>query len=466
MSINPFESPLGPPTGNFTPDELLRYYVDICEKAKVEPCLQGAFQNFIPHLNKLKGYFVKIDYNKAQQRQSSPSFSSANNAGVASAFACASALPEGDANVLAGVMLTTEDGGSYDDCMRQCKQVNPNGRIDVYAIKHQLFPLVSFFINNPEIRIGPFDIIFGSVFHDITNIPASSFIVNFECCGGCSDSNDFPGGNINTHNLMKTLTDRGSTIMCADFSAKALIRNWPEYIGSNPFVRPIKSTTSGLMSIVYAPEKMRTGVAQLDLLEHFKDKTGLGVARVNAASSTICYSINPSFDPTTVQYRLDVATVVQSSHSQPTDMTIEVTLTDGTIKKISGDVGHCIIYFPSGGKIVVANVHWKNLTEISTSKESLVSVYASAFGREYSSMVSDELDSTPAPLLPALMREMSSRIMSGYAPTQSPVCASFETPEPSTVVAVPFPMDDINAAATIPEPFKCDQTPCMPNFMP
>lgn len=460
-ATNPFASPLGPPSQGYSAQATMGYYKEIVEMG---PDMIGAMSNFMPYVLSLKQFFSKVEY----KVQKSVVY------GSSGAYTL-SDLPEGDENVLSAVIWSSKFKKSittYDDCMTTNKQVSRDGRADVYVIDEEVFPIATFFLQNPGIKVGPFATIFGSVFTDIAKLQPGCFVGNFECCSGCSDKGEFPGGNLNTHSLMQAITDRGSTVMCADFTAKALIRNFPLYMGTNPFIRTDPNTVSGSLALVYSPDKMNTNIAQLDLLGHFKDETGLGYACVQAAGGTICYSINPAYVPNDAQYRLSVLSVVQSQVPRPTDYTLDVTLSDNSIKKVSGDVAHCIMYFPNGGKLVVANVHWKNLTEISTSKESLISVATAAFGAEYSASIAAELDSTPATMIPEVMRAMSSRIVSRYAPSQTPASPSIEYSQPDAPIS--FPMADVNSAGAfvavnpvVPEPcdYDCDATPMCPTIM-
>jgi hypothetical protein len=67
------------------------------------------------------------------------------------------------------------------------------------------------------------------------------FVLNFECCGCCSESGFSLGDAEHTTALWAAIAwavERGSFVMASDFSLKALIQDWrPEVLGPNPFVQ-------------------------------------------------------------------------------------------------------------------------------------------------------------------------------------------------------------------------------------
>ena len=76
---------------------------------------------------------------------------------------------------------------------------------------------------------------------DIAVVDPASVVVNWECCGGCSDDrfhgNDAHGSTNDAPTmLMATLLARGFMVMVSDFSLGALIHNWDSAaLGANPF---------------------------------------------------------------------------------------------------------------------------------------------------------------------------------------------------------------------------------------
>jgi len=182
--------------------------------------------------------------------------------------------------------------------------------------------------------------------------------------------------------LMGLVIRRGHTVMCSDFSLKALISEWAEeQLGPNPFLKIGSCDTS--LKLEFTPEELQHEEVPQQLQVVGELCADQGKAIVAAMSNTIVYTVNPTRTPTQV-YDLKILTVVtDTSHDQIVDMPDAMKCCIGTGDSAKwGAAGHTTLTYASGGQLVTSTGHWIELTRIDTSVEDVMRVVGRNFGAD------------------------------------------------------------------------------------
>jgi len=277
---------------------------------------------------------------------------------------------------------------------------------------------------------------------DVREVQPDSVTLNWECCSGCGNE-AFPtqrtrnrtGSSWCTMNgasrasptmkIMGLALHRGFTVMCSDFSLKALIAQWSEeHLGPNPFVKMGECNMHFQLEFVPSELQNEEVPQQLQVVGELCAEQGS--AFVHAMGGTIVYTINPRRQNTEL-YTLKVLTVAKSidgsancgepnfgAHDMwsngltpkdaPTvtpfsDMVDEMAdktadagdgcaypeammckIGEGHSAK-TGMAGHVTLTYASGGQLLTSMGHWIELTRINTSEEELVRVCGKNFGQ-------------------------------------------------------------------------------------
>lgn len=150
-----------------------------------------------------------------------------------------------------GAVILTVSGArssSYDNMFTTTPQQGPNGtRVAVYQATFADLAYICAHLrasaSGDNLNTGgAADEIYRQLARDVHAVTVSSFCLNLECCGCCSDKG-FVGLSTaaEKHGLWDTIDfviARGSFTMASDFSLKALIKDWrPHVLGPNPFVQ-------------------------------------------------------------------------------------------------------------------------------------------------------------------------------------------------------------------------------------
>lgn len=350
---------------------------------------------------------------------------------------------------LVAVLVTLASGNSYDEMFRLNRPSTvPGERVSTYFLdSHDVSEFHSYLSG----AATPAGSTWASLILDIQQVQPDSVTLNWECCSGCSQE-QFPASQSGTRFgfgfgrcmnstmiLMGLALKRGFTVMCSDFSLKALIAQWSEeHLGPNPFVK--MGSCDHQFQLSFAPSELQNEEVPQQLQVVGELCATEGKAVVSAMQGTIVYTINPRRKNTDV-YNLKVLTVVtaydndqafqshggndytfddddalsseeqvtgsqnpwasksqkpsqneqkpkQGSSKYPEAMMCSVGEGDN-IK--SGMAGHVTLTYASGGQLVTSMGHWLELTRINTSEEELIRVAASNFGQEELFMLQADL---------------------------------------------------------------------------
>eukprot|EP00933_Yihiella_yeosuensis_P022496 TRINITY_DN1771_c0_g2_i1.p1 TRINITY_DN1771_c0_g2~~TRINITY_DN1771_c0_g2_i1.p1 ORF type:complete len:436 (-),score=70.56 TRINITY_DN1771_c0_g2_i1:300-1607(-) len=328
---------------------------------------------------------------------------------------------------LVAVVVTLSSGGSYDEMFKENQPTTvPGERVRTYSLDCCLAYEFLQYLMREDTPTGSWL----ALVEDINAVQPDSVTFNWECCGGCANSS-FPGrcpsrsnglmsvltglssGSTPTMALMGWSLKQGYTVMCSDFSLKALIQEWSEVeLGPNPFVK--MGSCESQFQLEFVPSQLQNEEVPQQLQVVGELCAEKGKAIVSAMSDTIVYTINPRRKETDL-YTLEVLTVVSkidgtsTSDAQSCDDTESVPDADealqqqmrqympaegrqkppeamlytigegGNVKR--GTAGHVTLTYASGGQLVTSMGHWIELTRINTSDEMLMKAVAKNFGQ-------------------------------------------------------------------------------------
>eukprot|EP00658_Telonema_sp_P-2_P081548 TRINITY_DN838_c0_g1_i5.p1 TRINITY_DN838_c0_g1~~TRINITY_DN838_c0_g1_i5.p1 ORF type:complete len:261 (+),score=68.46 TRINITY_DN838_c0_g1_i5:591-1373(+) len=219
---------------------------------------------------------------------------------------------------------------------------------------------------------------------DLLEVEASALVVNWECCGGCSDSGYGNDGD-KTLELMERVIARGSMVMASDFSLKALIGAWRvDLLGPNPFVKI--GEFDNKFTLQFDSDTLKNcASAQLQKVGELCSE---GHAESHALGGTIAYTVDSAKGDNSA-YKLEVLTVA-------TDMAgVDLeTLTDNTSCKAGGHVGaagHVMLTYPTGGQLLTSCGHWIELSKLDVSLEDLFKAAGNQYGDAYVQSMEKEM---------------------------------------------------------------------------
>lgn len=313
---------------------------------------------------------------------------------------------ENDSDELVAVVLTTSTSGSYDDLFKSLPQSPGEGqRVAVYQMDNSsVGDLCDTLKNQASGAIG--DV--AQMFSDVASLEADLFVVNFECCGGCSD-HGFTD-NRRTQEAIKLLLDRGHMCMCSDFSLKALIASWDAtQLGPNPFVKLGEFSTG--FHLAFDPAVLAS--CDSAQLQQVGELCSEGKAHVHAMGGTICYTVVPRVYKHTDAYRLEVLTVVTEMGGFSLQSHEKALCQAG---KHKGAAGHVMLTYPSGGKLLTSAGHWIELQNLDTSLESLLATTERRYGAVERARMQSELGSMSLMQQQAQVQEYSRKCVQTSAP--------------------------------------------------
>jgi len=218
---------------------------------------------------------------------------------------------------------------------------------------------------------------------DISCVQPDSVVFNWECCGGCSDEH-FHDSSV-VLGLIKCLLDRGHMLMFSDFSLKALIKDWQDYLlGPNPFIKTGELDSS--FKLRFDPGMLIScPSAQLQKLGELASN---GQAQLHAMSSTIAYSVKWQKADCSA-YNCKVLTVMTELDGSPASPT------PGEACKVGGHrglAGHVLLTYPSGGQILASAGHWVELSRLDVTEAALLQAAAS-YGAAYQNQIQTSMAS-------------------------------------------------------------------------
>jgi len=342
------------------------------------------------------------------------------------------------ADKLVAVLVTIASGQTYDEMFRQNRPTTvPGEHVSTYLLDCKEVAEFHRYLNSEATpTVGT---IWQSLIQDIRQVQPDSVTLNWECCSDCNGET-FPtqrtrnrigswctmnSGCANpTMTIIGLALQRGFTVMCSDFSLKALIAEWSEeHLGPNPFVKMGECDMHFRLEFIPSELKNEDVPQQLQVVGELCAEQGS--ASVQAMGGTIVYTINPHRQKTEV-YTLKVLTVANSidglENCSETNFGEDDVLSNGLAPKDAftvppssnmvdemaetadardgcaypeammckigegdsakiGMAGHVTLTYSSGGQLVTSMGHWIELTRINTSEEELFRVAAKNFGQ-------------------------------------------------------------------------------------
>jgi len=295
---------------------------------------------------------------------------------------------------LVGVIVTIFASGSYDENFREVRpETVPGEKVSTYSLSLFAVQTLQDYLSGKLTPEG----IWTQLVEDIRSVPADSVTFNWECCGACSDRGFRQGARASalgssrsrglisasrssTVDLIAFALQSGFSVMCSDFSLKALISEWSEeLLGPNPFTR-LPGTCDDQFQLEFFPEHLKNEDVPQQLQVVGELCAQDGKAAVGALSDTILYTLNPRRKATEV-YQVKVLTVVTKWRGSEIPEAMKCEVQHGDARK-RGVAGHVALSYPSGGQLITSMGHWIELTRINTSVESMMQVAARNFGEQ------------------------------------------------------------------------------------
>mmetsp|Transcript_1561 Transcript_1561/g.1660 ORF Transcript_1561/g.1660 Transcript_1561/m.1660 type:complete len:372 (-) Transcript_1561:86-1201(-) len=301
---------------------------------------------------------------------------------------------------LVGVIVTIFAGPSYDENFREVRpETVPGEKVSTFSANLLAVNKLQDYLSGQQ---RPPPGIWAQLVEDIGSVSADSVTFNWECCGACGDQGFCKTRSRSSRSSRSSLTSptmhfiafalqRGFSVMCSDFSLKALVADWSEeLLGPNPFVR-LPGSCDCQFQLEFFPEHLKHEDVpqQLQVVGELCMQDGKAV--VSALGDTILYTLNPRRE-TTDRYQVKVLTVVTQWRGSDVAEAMKCEVEQGDMKK-RGVAGHVALSYPSGGQLVTSMGHWIELTRINTSIESMMQVAARNFGEQELSKQRAELSS-------------------------------------------------------------------------
>lgn len=269
------------------------------------------------------------------------------------------------------VIVTSYSGSSYDDLFRQVPQVAPGGRISLYSLN--LNRIEEFFTQllNPD--ASPSEEIKGLAI-EMRELTPDAVLFNFECCSGCSSADyHFPQREF-TIKLINYLLEKGHMVMCSDFAVKALINDWNESLGPNPFVKVGECTT--FIELFFLPKNLEESPSKQ--LQMVGQLCQTGKTTIHALGGTVVFGVNKK-NADNQNYKLSVLTIVTKTSGCGVDSNNEYAW---TIEDKTGTVGHALLKYKTGGILILSAGHWIELSNLNVNVENLAEVAMKNYGAD------------------------------------------------------------------------------------
>lgn len=166
---------------------------------------------------------------------------------------------------LVGVIVTIFADSSYDENFREVRPETVTGeRVSTYSLDLSEAGFLQDYLSSGSAPSGSW----ARLVEDIRSVPADSVTLNWECCGACDDGGFHTSGFRQRRRtpspnpspticLISFALRSGFTVMCSDFSLKALIAEWSEeLLGPNPFVR-LSCECDNQFQLEFFPENLK-----------------------------------------------------------------------------------------------------------------------------------------------------------------------------------------------------------------
>lgn len=326
-----------------------------------------------------------------------------------------------------GVMVTIYQGSSYDKNFREIEATTvPGERVSTWSMAccdaGKLHDYLQGTQLPPADASNATSLAWAELLQDICSVPADSVTFNWECCAECGD-NGFPSSTVVTRArygslgrtrqrrlfargasptmlLMGLAVRRGFTVMCSDFSLKALIAEWSEeQLGPNPFIK-LSQECDERFQLDFVPSDLRNDEVPQQLQVVGELCAAEGKATIGALGGTIMYTVNPTRTPTDL-YVLRVLTVVGNAALHNAGATNECVDIPEAIKcrvgpdaaEKTGAAGHVTLTYASGGQLVTSMGHWEELSRLDISQDAVRQVAETHYGVEERQQYESEMNS-------------------------------------------------------------------------
>ena len=327
------------------------------------------------------------------------------------------------------MIITTNTGSSYDALYQSLEQTPPDPEqyVSVYLVKFSglkslrkalsTATLLDSNNNNnntsndsdelvEELKEGDKTII-NELLEELTHLNGENVVLNFECCGGCSD-HGFSGNDEIIFDLTKLAIDKKFITMFSDFSLKGLIGKWDSKLGPNPF-KSVGSFSNNF-TLVFDPKTLiDCPFAQLQNVGELCEK---GQAVSHAMSGTILYSVRDGYQSQNPPYKLTVLTLVSVAGGIDYSASAHAI----TVGEKKGLAGHVTLEYENGGKILTSCGHWVELVKLDVSLESVISHAQKQYGEVYAQNLSAQLNSYSGAAQTEELRKVSNRYVQSSAP--------------------------------------------------
>eukprot|EP00568_Trieres_chinensis_P004711 CAMPEP_0183315496 /NCGR_PEP_ID=MMETSP0160_2-20130417/51967_1 /TAXON_ID=2839 ORGANISM="Odontella Sinensis, Strain Grunow 1884" /NCGR_SAMPLE_ID=MMETSP0160_2 /ASSEMBLY_ACC=CAM_ASM_000250 /LENGTH=475 /DNA_ID=CAMNT_0025481061 /DNA_START=150 /DNA_END=1577 /DNA_ORIENTATION=- len=358
---------------------------------------------------------------------------------------------------IAAVIVTIRHGATYDQLFTAVPQkAAPGTRVAAYLVDNvgseDLLRLLELRGDGVRLAQGLYGDGAASLLDDLAAADPGCVVFNWECCSGCSNDS-FPG-EVSPIPFMAYLLRRSFMVMCSDFSLKALIRNWNAFLlGANPFEK-VGEFGDGL-TLRFDPQRLSRcpDSAQLQILGELCDS---GEAKVHAMNSTIVYAVDGTVSSRSHPHgcengwaELEVLTIATELGGKGVFQYTGNRSHVSTIGAHYGLAGHCLLKYPSGGRLLTSCPHWIELSNLSVTKDNLMNVAKERYGAKVSECMEDVYASLPS-------REAQEE----YIQEQSKAFVMQTTPSPYSASIVRGPQE------TPGEPQAPQYAPQAPKYVP
>ena len=304
------------------------------------------------------------------------------------------------------VIICVSSCETYDDAYRNVNE-KENEKIDYFVIGYKnIYEFYKIIIEKEETDNSEYKKLKKSL--EIVN--SDSIMIYFECCSFLANT-EFHFTEKCMELIEYFIFNKKYLVLCADFSLKCLINDWDEEkFGKTPF-NGYSSLKKGTIDISFKKEKfINSGLRQFKVLGELVDHNKqIGKILLKVLQDTVSFKINNTQDD---KYTIDILSVItektddkydninHSNKKQKINNSINntlntlldaCTLRNFNKNKINNElvinedsfVGHAIINFKNGGKLLLSNGHFSELSRINCSNESLEKTITSVFGSNY-----------------------------------------------------------------------------------
>jgi len=323
-------------------------------------------------------------------------------------------LPTKDWNaenpLCATIITVNNNGSSFDPLFTQVKQEPPeeNVSISLWQLSYgHLRHLLAALAHEEEV-----DETYQEIVKDIERAEPESVLLNFECCGACSDKGFSHPTEV--FGLLDSFLKHKHNVAFGDFSTKALIHAWDEKVlGKNPLVRCGELSASFDLRFDAAALRACPN-AQLSTVGELCAETGS--AHVGAMGGTCMFSVDfAKVDEEAYTFQVLTVMTHQDNAEVTTSKTCSVEVGGTTY---SGAAGHVSFQYPSGGNLFISAGHWIELVKLDTTVEIVHAKILAEKGAEEAANFMNQYNASPAYAQEAQVQSYAKLMVQTSAPVQ------------------------------------------------